>query len=87
MSTPKGDRRPPLAVAMEKYSQIISIALTMALPPGAGYWVDSKLGTTPWFVIAGAAFGMTAGMLQLFRGVGREKRTDNKDDGSEETRH
>jgi F0F1-type ATP synthase assembly protein I len=87
MPTPNGDRRPPLAVAMEKYSQVISIALTMALPPGAGYWVDSKLGTSPWFVILGAVFGMTAGMLQLFRGAGRGKRTDNKDGGSEESRH
>ena len=86
MPTPNGDRRPPLAVAMEKYSQVISVALTMALPPGAGYWVDSKLGTSPWFVVVGAAMGLTAGMMQLFRGTDRGKNSNGEGGGSEETR-
>jgi F0F1-type ATP synthase assembly protein I len=48
MATPNGDRRPPLAVAMELASQITSVALMMALPAWLGYWADSRLGSSPW---------------------------------------
>jgi F0F1-type ATP synthase assembly protein I len=78
MTKPPEDGRPPLAIAMELASQVISVALTMALPAGAGYWGDVEFGTSPWLACAGALFGLGAGMVQLLRGVGRATATTEK---------
>jgi F0F1-type ATP synthase assembly protein I len=59
-----------MAVAMEWVSQITTVALMMALPAAAGYWVDEKLGTSPGLLIAGAVLGLVVGMMQLLRFVG-----------------
>ncbi len=84
MAAPEGDRRPPMAVAMELASQVITVALMMALPAAAGYWGDLRLGTSPWLVVAGAIVGLSAGMLQLLRGMGgkgnREGTSGKSDD-------
>ncbi len=74
MAPSDGDKRSPMAVGMELYSQIFSIAVMMALPAGVGYWVDSRLGSSPWLLIAGAAFGLVGGMVQLLRGLVRRRR-------------
>jgi len=76
-----------MAVGIEMYSQILSIAVMMALPAGVGYWVDSWLGTAPWLVVAGAALGLTGGMVQLLRVVGgvKKKSAESKDDETDET--
>ncbi len=76
MAAPHRDRRAPMAVAMELASQITSVALVMALPAGVGYWIDSKFGSTPWVLAAGAIFGLVAGMVQLLRGIGRISKRD-----------
>lgn len=80
MAGSNGDRRPPMAVAMELATQGISTALTMALPAWAGYWCDQKFGTSPWLVVAGAVLGLAGGMLQLFHGLNRaaKQKKDNK---------
>ena len=57
-----------MAAASRWVSQITSIALEMALPVGAGYWLDRRWGTSPWFVLVGAALGLftaTASLMQL----------------------
>jgi F0F1-type ATP synthase assembly protein I len=80
MAAPKGDKRPPLAVAMELASQITSVALLMALPAWAGNWGDEKLGTSPLLVIVGAVFGLAAGIAQVLRlADARTKNTGHKD--------
>lgn len=77
MSEPPRDRRPPLAVAMERASQVTTIAVMMVLPAWAGYWVDGKLGTAPWLLILGAGGGLAVGFLQLLKLVGNTKRSKN----------
>ena len=32
-----------------------------------GRWVDSELGTAPWFMLTGLALGIVGGFLQFFR--------------------
>jgi ATP synthase protein I len=32
-----------------------------------GAWIDSKLGTSPWFALLFLALGFVAGLLELFR--------------------
>ncbi len=45
--------------------------LMMLLPMGAGYWLDTWLGTLPWILVAGAALGAVGGMTWLVRSVRR----------------
>jgi F0F1-type ATP synthase assembly protein I len=85
MAPSGGDKRSPIAFGLEMYSQIVSVAVMMVLPAGAGYWADSRLGTAPWLLVAGAALGLSGGMVQLLRGVGASKRkADDKNRGSDE---
>ena len=88
MAPSGGDKRSPIAVGLELYSQIISVALMMALPAAAGYWLDSRLGTSPWLVVAGAALGLSGGMMQLLRGsaAGKRKAKDERL-GSDDQQH
>jgi F0F1-type ATP synthase assembly protein I len=32
-----------------------------------GRWLDSKLGTSPWFMLAGLGLGIVGGFVQFFR--------------------
>jgi hypothetical protein len=53
------------------------------LPAGAGYWGDSKLGTSPVLVILGAVVGLFGGVAQLMRLGGGTKGSNRKKDGSD----
>jgi len=74
-----------MAVAVELASQVISVALMMALPALLGYWADQKVGSSPWLVVTGALVGLAAGMTQILRGMGgSKKRADNEGRGRDE---
>ncbi len=34
-----------------------------------GWWLDKRLGTSPWLLLAGALFGMGAGFYHFFKVV------------------
>src|SRR5262245_20624385 len=85
MAAPDRDKRPPMAVAVELASQVISVALMMALPALLGYWADQKVGSSPWLVVTGALVGLAAGMTQILRGMGgSKKRADDEGRGRDE---
>ena len=44
-----------------------ALAVTLLLALGAGYWVDRRFGTSPVFVLVGAAFGMFAVFYHLYK--------------------
>ena len=44
-----------------------TLAVTLLLSLGAGYWFDKRFGTSPVFVLAGAAFGMFAVCYHLYK--------------------
>lgn len=44
-------------------------AISILLGVGGGYWLDSKIGTRPVFLIIGLLVGATAGFLNLYRTV------------------
>lgn len=53
-----------------------------------GRWLDSKLGTAPWLLMAGAALGGFSAFWNLYRrvaatsaGAGQGKRDDERSDG------
>ncbi|MSR58568.1 MAG: AtpZ/AtpI family protein [Planctomycetaceae bacterium] len=74
-----GDKRPPMAVAMEWVSRITTVALMMVLPAGGGYWLDQRCGTGPWLLVLGAGGGLILGMMLLMAMVDGAKR--NKTSG------
>ena len=37
-----------------------------------GYWLDARLGTTPWLLLVGALLGITAGFYHFFSVVLRK---------------
>ncbi|QDT37725.1 AtpZ/AtpI family protein [Stratiformator vulcanicus] len=57
--------RSPLAVGLAWSSRITTIALEMALPPLLGWWLDTKLGTTPLLVILLSILGFASAMFHL----------------------
>ena len=80
MAAPDRDKRSPMAIAMDSASQVMSVALMMALPAAAGYWADSKLGSSPWLVVVGGVLGLAAGMTQLLRGMAGPTKKSERDD-------
>ena len=64
---PKEDWRAGLREAGPYLGLGMQLAFTMLFFVGLGYLVDRRLGTEPWFLIAGAMVGMTALFVQLFR--------------------
>ena len=45
----------------------VSLAVTVLLGVGVGYWLDGRLGTTPAFVLAGAVVGILAAGYHFYR--------------------
>lgn len=64
MNVPSGDRRPPLAVAMEWVSQITTVVAEMVLPGVAGQWLDQRWNTR-FLALSGFALGLTVGIWHL----------------------
>lgn len=47
----------------------LQYALTIAALTGLGWWLDSRFGTTPWLLVAGALLGVVGGFVNLVRAV------------------
>ncbi|QDU78748.1 Putative F0F1-ATPase subunit (ATPase_gene1) [Polystyrenella longa] len=60
------DKKPPMVAAMQVANEVSTIGMSFALPPLGGYWLDWKLGTSPWLVLVGAALGFVVGMKMIF---------------------
>lgn len=45
----------------------LAFVFAIALGFGGGYWLDLKLGTTPWLTFVGFAMGLAAGVLNVVR--------------------
>jgi F0F1-type ATP synthase assembly protein I len=63
---------------MRDASPFIGIGATMAaslgLGVGVGYWLDGKFGTGPWCLLGGAGFGIVTAFYHLFKTVRAIKR-------------
>lgn len=44
-----------------------------------GYWLDGRLGTLPWFTIAGAFIGAAGGFFSLYRGLTAAAAADERE--------
>lgn len=67
----EGDGRSSLARSLQKAGPILhmgwSIAISVTLGAGLGYWLDKHFGTSPWLLIAGSILGIAAGFVELIR--------------------
>jgi F0F1-type ATP synthase assembly protein I len=52
----------------------------------AGRWLDGRLGSEPWLLLAGAFLGMAVGFYTLFKKVALTSRKDGGDTGSRSDR-
>ena len=52
---------------MGRASSGMTIAMEMVIPGLIGLWIDSRLGTTPWLLIAGMVLGFGIGVWQLVK--------------------
>jgi len=68
---PPGDGRSPLARTVSGLGPYLQIGwifvFAQLIGTGIGWWLDGKLGTRPWLLVAGALLGMAAGFVNLFR--------------------
>ena len=67
-----------LSRALREAAPYLGLGTTLAgsvlLGLGAGYWLDSKLGTRPAFFLVGAVLGMLAAGLHFYRTLVLRKR-------------
>jgi F0F1-type ATP synthase assembly protein I len=45
---------------------------------GAGYWLDDRLGASPWFLILGVFTGAAGGFFSMYRKVTAAQRRDDE---------
>jgi F0F1-type ATP synthase assembly protein I len=82
---PHPDTRSSHAKAMDKVTQITSIAMCLAIPVLGGYYADQWLGTGYLFLFVGLFFGLAASGLQfrkLLISLERESRQFNEQHNS-----
>ncbi len=61
------DERRSVAEALQ-YAQVGTMLVAPMLAFGAiGYWLDGRLGTKPWLLLAGLILGMIGGFVNFFR--------------------
>ena len=52
----------------------MEIAAALTIPIAAGYWIDTRLESSPWFLLVGALFGiliLIGMMIRIARPGGR----------------
>ena len=64
---PRDDSDGGLRWAAPYLSFGLSLALSVALGVGAGSWLDRRFGTSPVFLLVGAALGMTAAGIEIYK--------------------
>ena len=64
----------------------LDFAVAIAIGLYAGWWLDKKLGSTPWLMIIGLLFGVAAGFNLLFKAAKRmREETEREDRAQRET--
>jgi F0F1-type ATP synthase assembly protein I len=62
-----GDRGRALREAAPYIGLGTTLAVTVAVGLGAGYWLDGQLETRPWFTLAGGSLGVFAALVYILR--------------------
>ncbi len=71
MTEEGGRNRPAIGPYMNLGMQL---AVAVILGTALGYWLDSKLGTSPLFLLLGVIAGGTAGFMNVYKTVYPDRR-------------
>jgi len=80
LSTRKPPEERPAGRASGDWAQVVrdlapylgigtSLAVTVLVGLGAGYWLDSRFGTRPWLFLLGGVLGLGLALYQFFKTV------------------
>jgi F0F1-type ATP synthase assembly protein I len=87
---PQGAQRKPLGNEYFRYAGAgTQFALTFLAFGACGWWLDGRLGTGPWLMIAGIMLGATGAFYSLVRQLGPTRRDSgarSTDDQHDDTR-
>ena len=85
--TPKKQRIAE-ATDLGRYAGLgFQFAATMLVFGALGWWLDARLGSSPWLLIAGIFLGATGAFLALLRAVGKVEAKPPRAGGSESEEH
>ena len=62
--------RKPATALGRGFEAGLEFTLAVLIGVGIGYWLDSKLDTSPWLMLLFLGFGFAAGFRQLLRSLG-----------------
>ncbi len=72
-----GPRQPPPAVSGAEFAGIgLQFAAVILAFTFVGYWLDKRLGTSPWLLVLGVFGGAGAGIYSMFLKVSAAQRRD-----------
>ena len=57
--------------AWELSAGMLSFVVALGLGWWVGRWLDARMGTAPWMTIVFVAFGLAAGVLNVYRTMSR----------------
>ena len=57
----------------------MTVSLEMVVPGLLGYWIGSKFGLMPFFVLLGFGLGMVLGMWHLLKMTSRDRQRELQD--------
>ena len=63
----------------------LQFALTILVLGALGWWLDSKFGTQPWLLFAGACLGMVGGFLSLIKKFPAPSGSSKDDDSRQDS--
>jgi ATP synthase protein I len=64
-----------------KYGALgLEMAISVVIGMAIGWWLDGRLGTTPWLMVVWIGFGFAAGVRSLWRSAKKMEREMEKDD-------
>lgn len=78
------ESRSPVSVAAARAAEVTTIAMEMALPTLAGWWLDRKLDTSPICLATAGGIGLALGLLHLIR---FSSRRGGQETGGSESNH
>ena len=54
----------------------LEFAVAVALGAGVGFWIDRKIGSTPWSTVTGVLLGFSLGMYIIIKEANRLKKEE-----------
>ena len=64
------------------YAAAMEAVFAILIAIGIGYFADERLGTTPWFMLAGVVLGFAAFVLRLWRFGARIQKPEDEEPAS-----